>query len=233
MAKLSMTHHCVAINLKGYGRFEKEPGNYQHESVTDQLYHMFLQIGLGQFNLVTHKRGIVQTDFIVAKHPESVLKFGRGEQYLYHFNNKIVPQEAIVREAPCTGIMEDLKRFVILLYSFVAGFFPSDDIMARMFQEYSYGETGRAVPRYFNSSTFHQRWLCRRERLLDAWKCRVMILEGKESKSQPRDYKKSREHTPNAEDVNVRYINGSHFWTLEILESLEETTTAIQEKLDR
>lgn len=229
MAKLASKYYCVSVDLKGYGQSEKAPGNYQHEAVAEQLYAMFKQIGLEQFNLVTHDRGTVQADFIAAKHPESVLRYGRGEQHLYHFNPALAPQGPVFQNAPWTGIMEDPKRFVIWVYSFVAGSFPPDDIMARVIQEFSYEDCNRAVPRYFNSSTFRQEWICRRERLLPAWKCPIMIIEGKESKSQPREfYEEVSEYMPNAREVQVRYVRGGHFWSLE---SMQETYEVLLELL--
>lgn len=230
MAKLSATHYCVAVDLKGYGQSEKEAGNYQHEAVAEQLYTMLQQIGLKLFNLVTHDRGTVQADFMVAKHPESVLRYGRGEQHLYHFNPVLAPQGPIFRDAPWTGIMEDPKHFVVWVYSFVAGSFPPDNVMARVIQEFSYEGCGRAVPRYFNSSTFRQEWLCRRERLLRAWKCPILIMQGRDSKSQPMEfYENARDYIPNAKEVRVRFVNGGHFWSLE---SMEDTTKAIRELLE-
>jgi pimeloyl-ACP methyl ester carboxylesterase len=229
MAKLSTAYYCVGVDLKGYGQSEKEAGNYQHEGVAEQLFVMLQQIGLEKYNLVTHDRGTVQADFIVAKHPEAVLRYGRGEQHLYHFNPAIAPQGPIFRDAPWTGLMEDTNRFVLWTYTFVAGSFPPDDVMARLMQEFSYEGVNRAVPRYFNSSTFRQEWICRRERLLGAWKCPVMILEGRESKSQPREfYENAQEYIPNAKEVRVKYISGGHFWTVE---SMQETTDAILDLL--
>ena len=54
----------------------------------------------------------------------------------------------------------------------------------------------------------------------------MMIMQGYDSKSQPREfYEKAREYIPNAKEVEVRYMPGGHFWTLE---SPQETTDAIK-----
>ena len=51
-------------------------------------------------------------------------------------------------------------------------------------------------------------------------------MQGYDSKSQPREfYEKAREYIPNAKAVEVRYMSGGHFWTLE---SPQETTDAIK-----
>jgi hypothetical protein len=128
--------------------------------------------------------------------------------------------------SPWTGIMEDPKRFVVWAYTWIATLPISDAEMARVIQEFSYPGITRAVSRYFNSSSFRQEWLERRRRLLGSWKCSVVVMQGYDSKSQPREfYEKAREYLLNAKGVAVRYMPGGHFWTLE---SPRETTEAIR-----
>ena len=230
MSAFAETHRCIAIDLKGYGQSDTKPGNFQHEACSEDLFRMLQQIGVQRFNLATHDRGTVQGDFIAANHPESVLRYARGEQHLYHFNPALAPQGDFFKDAPWTGVMEDPRRFAIWVYTWITKLPIADAEMERVIQEFSYPGIVRAVPRYFNSSTFRQEWLARRNRLLAAWKCPVMIMQGYESKSQPREfYEKAREYIPNAKEVGVRYIPGGHFWTLE---SPEETTAAIRELLE-
>ena len=226
MAALAGTHHCVAVDLKGYGQSETGPGDYRHEGVSEQMFVMLKQIGLERFNLVTHDRGTVQGDFIAANHPDAVLRYARGEQHLYHFNPVLAPQGDIFMNSPWTGIMNDPKRFVVWVYTWIAIVPIPDAEMARVIQEFSYPGITRAVPRYFNSSSFRQEWLERRRRLLKSWKCPMVIMQGYDSKSQPREfYEQAREYLPNAKAVEVRYMPGGHFWTLE---SPKETTDAIK-----
>ncbi|KAK5456244.1 hypothetical protein LTS15_005563 [Exophiala xenobiotica] len=231
-------YRCIAVDLKGYGQSDKAPGDYRHEGAGEQLFDM-LQLILApngntndgkvvkRFNLVTHDRGTVQADFIVANHPDSIIRYMRGEQHLYHFNPLLAPQGDIFKDAPWTGIMEDPVRFVVWVHNFVRGKKPlPPNEMERVIQEFSYPGISRAVPRYFNSSSFRIEWLQRRQRLLKAWKCPVLIMQGYDSKSQPREfYENARDYIPNAERVAVQYIPGGHFWTLE---SPEETTDAIE-----
>lgn len=229
MVALSSSHRCIGVDLKGYGQSNTGVGDYTHEGCAEQLYTMLQQIGVEKFNIIGHDRGSVQADFIAANHPNSVLRYGRGEQHLYHFNPVLAPQEALFRDSPWTGLMEDPKRFAIWVYTWITNLPVSDQVMARVIQEYSYPGITRAVPRYFNSSSFRQEWLTRRRRLLKAWKCPVVIMQGYGSKTQPREfYENAREYIPNAKDVDVRYMSGGHFWTLE---SPDETTNAIRRLL--
>lgn len=217
MAALSQTHRCIAVDLKGYGQSSKAPGDYRHEGAGEQLFRMLQQVGAHRFNLVTHDRGTVQGDFLVANHPDNILRYARGEQHLYHFNPRLAPQGDIFMDAPYTGVMENPIQFVMWVYTFVAGKKPlPESEMERTIQEFSYPGITKAVPRYFNSSSFRQEWLQRRERLLAAWKCPVLILQGKESKSQPHEfYENVQDYIPNSPSVSVEFIPGGHFWTME------------------
>lgn len=173
----------------------------------------------------------MQADHIVGDHPDRVLRHGRGEQHLYHFNPVLAPQDQLFGDAPWTGLMEDAKRFAVWVYEFVCNLPVADDDMRRVIQEFCYPGITRAVPRYFNSSTFRQEWIERRTRLLDAWQCPVTIFEGADSRSQPREfYVDSRDYIPNAKSVDVTFISGGHFWTFE---SPEEATVAIRDALQR
>lgn len=241
MAALSSTHYCIGVDLKGYGQSSKQPGSYVHETVAEQLYEM-LQLILPEPKkcyFVTHDRGTVQADFICAKWPNPVLGYARGEQHLYHFNPVLAPQHEIFMNAPLTGVMRDPKRFVLLVYTWITKLPISDAVMERAIQEFSYPDIANVVPRYFMSSTFRQEWLARREGgwrqadgtlakhgLLEAWKCPLVIMQGYDSKTQPREfYEKAREYIPNARQVEVRFLPGGHFWTLE---SPKETTDAVR-----
>lgn len=230
MASLSDEYRCISIDLKGYGQSEKKPGDYRHEAAAAELVRLFDAIGVGEFNLVTHDRGTMQGDYIAAKHPERVLRYGRGEQHLYHFHPSLAPQGELFAEAPRNGIMDDPRHLVIWGYSWLSTHEVPEDELRRVIQEISYPDCVRAVPRYFNSSTFRQEWIDRRERLLPAWKCPVLILQGYDSKTQPREYYEgAREYIPNAKDVRVRHLHTGHFWPME---APAEVTAAIRELLE-
>lgn len=241
MAAFAHTHYCIGVDLKGYGQSDKQPGAYLHEIVAEQLFTLLLTIlpAPKEFCVITHDRGTVQADFICAKHPEHVLGYARGEQHLYHFNPALAPQHEIFMNAPYSGVMEDPKRFVNFVYTWITTKPVPDNEMERVIQEFSYPGLTHAVPRYFNSGNFRQEWLARRQGgwrkadgtlsqtgLLEAWKCPVVIMQGYDSKTQPREfYEKAKDYMPNAPAVEVVYMSGGHFWTLE---SPDETTEAVR-----
>lgn len=230
MASLAETHHCVAFDLKGYGQSEKSPGDYRHQAAAEQLVGALDIIGVDTFNLVTHDRGTVQGDFIAADHSSRVLRYGRGEQHLHHFHPSLAPQGAKFAEAPWSGLMDDPIHFVMFVYTWICKHQVPDDEMRRVIQEFSYEGINRAVPRYFNTATFRQEWIERRTRLIPAWTCPILIIEGYDSKSQPREfYENSRDYIPNAKDVEVRYIDAGHFWSME---RPSDVTLAVRELLE-
>lgn len=229
MAALAGDHHCLAFDLKGYGQSEKSPGDYRHQAAAEQLVAALDVVGVERFNLVTHDRGTVQGDYLAADHPDRVLRYGRGEQHLHHFNPALAPQAELFAEAPWTGMMNDPVDFTVFVYTWIAMHEVPDDEMRRVIQEFSYPDVNRGATRYFNSSTFRQEWIERRLRLIPAWKCPIMILEGYESKTQPREfYEHSRDYIPNAKSVEVRYIQAGHFWSME---RPDEVTALVRELL--
>jgi pimeloyl-ACP methyl ester carboxylesterase len=230
MAALSTTHRCIALDLKGYGQSSKEFGDYRHEAAAEQLMGALDLIGVDTFNIVSHDRGTAQADFIAANHPDRVLRYGRGEQHLYHFHPDLAPQAQLFADAPRTGLMEDPRDFVVWLYTWVTKYPVGDDDLRRTIQEFSYPDINRAVPRYFNAQSFRQEWLRRRRDLLPAWRCPVMIIEGYESRTQPREfYEHAQEYIPNARSVTVEYIDAGHFWPKE---RPDEVTALIRKLLD-
>jgi pimeloyl-ACP methyl ester carboxylesterase len=230
MAALSTTHRCIGIDLKGYGQSDKGFGDFRHEAAAEQLLGALDLAGVGSFNLVTHDRGTLQSDFIAAKHPDRVLRYGRGEQHLYHFHPDLAPQGPLFANAPRTGIMDDPRHFVVWIYTWISKYPIPDDEMRRTIQEFSYPGTNHAVPRYFNSQSFRQEWLRRRRELLASWTCPVMIMQGYDSKTQPREfYEESRQYIPNAPSVAVEYIEAGHFWSME---RPDEVTALVRKLLE-
>ena len=216
MDGLSETNRCIAFDLKGYGQSDKKVGDYRHEGAADQLLEAINLADVGTFNLVTHDRGTVQADFIAAKYPDRVLRYGRGEQHLYHFHPDLAPQGPLFADAPRSGLMDDPAYFVTWVYTWISKYPVPDDEMRRTIQEFAYPGVNAAVPRYFNSQSFRQEWLRRRRDLLPAWKCPIMIMQGYDSKTQPREfYESSREYIPDARSVAVEYVDAGHFWSME------------------
>lgn len=230
MAALSDAYRCIAVDLKGYGQSEKGRGDYRNAGAAEQLVGLLDALGLDTFRLVTHDRGTVQGDHVVARHPERVRHYVRGEQHLHHFHPDLAPHDELIAEAPWSGLMDDPKRFVLWTYTFVGNLPVPDDDLRRTIQEFSYPGVSRAVPRYGMTSTFRKEWIERRRDLMARWRCPVTLVQGHGSRSQPREfYADAARHLPNAAAVDVRFVPGGHFWPLE---SPQETGATFRAALD-
>jgi pimeloyl-ACP methyl ester carboxylesterase len=171
---------------------------------------------------------------LAALFPDRVLGYIRGEQHLVHYNPALSSQNDLFREAPYNGVMDDPQRLAVTAYMWLTAKQMPDEraTLERLAQELAYEGIKKAVPRYYGASTFRQEWLDRRGRLMSSWKCPIVILQGHDSPTQPRewfDLEEIRELVPQAKVLNVKFIPGGHFWPLE---SPEETTTAIREALE-
>ena len=226
MAVLSKDYHCIAVDLKGYGQSSKEMGDYRHEGASEQLFAMLQTIGVDKFFLVGHDRACVQTDFIAANHVENVLGYARTEQHFYHFNPVLAPQFELFRDAAYNHSLDDAKRVVYMAYTSLTRLPVPKEELARIIQEFSYPGIAKAVPRYYNSCSPLQEWYVRRQRLMLAWSCPVMLLQVYDSPSQPREFFEDVEqHMPNTKAVKLKFIPGGHFWPLE---SPKEATEGIR-----
>ncbi|KAF4469511.1 Haloalkane dehalogenase [Fusarium albosuccineum] len=226
-------YFCIAPDLKGYGQSSKEPGDYRNEGAAEQLAAMLHEIGVDKFYLVSHDRGSVQADCIAALYPDRVVGYIRGEQHLIHYNPALSTQHALFLNAPYNGIMSDPQRLAVTSYKWLTVRQVPDEAetLQRVAQELAYEGVDKAVPRYYGANTFHQEWLDRRKRLMASWRSPIVILQGYDSPTQPRewfDLEEIRGLVPNAKVLDVKFIPGGHFWPLE---SPAETTAAFREAL--
>ena len=221
MAVLCKKYHCIAIDMKGFGQSSKDPGDYTWEGVSEQFRALLDVLGLDKINLITHDRGTVLADYFAGNHPDRVIKYARGEQHLYHYHPMMSPQHALFGQV---SELADPRVRVCKSYGWAGRYPISDEHYERAIQEFAYPLTAVAVSRYFNSSTFRMEWIDRRTRLLKAWNFPIMIMEGKYSYTQPREfYVDSADYIPNSPEVIVEIIDGGHFWPLE---NVEDTNAA-------
>ena len=125
--------------------------------------------------------------------------------------------------------MEDPARFVVWSYLAVGGHPVADDDLRRTIQEFSYPGVTRAVPRHAMSSTIRGEWIERRADLMPRWRCPVTLLQGRDSRTQPREfYDDAADHLPHVPHVELRLLPAGHFWPLE---APAETSAVLREVL--
>jgi pimeloyl-ACP methyl ester carboxylesterase len=228
---LGGTFRCLAIDLKGYGQSEKGTGDFRQEGVAIQLQALLDQIGVDRFSLITHDRGTPVGDHLVARLGERVIRYGRGQQHLWKLHPDLHPQELMFTSPEAPSILANARTFVMAAYTLLAERPVQESDLVRTVQEFSYEGISRAVPRYFNSSSFRQEWIERRTRLIDAWRCPVLLLQGRDDPNQPHEFYTDPEvlaMLPAGSDVHL--FDAGHFWPFE---APAETVHVLEEFLTK
>lgn len=216
MAAVSDRHRCIAIDLKGYGQSDKRTGDYRQEGVAEQLIALLDTIGVDRFSLVTHDRGTPPADHLVAKIPDRVVRYGRGQQHLWHLHPTLHPQEGMFTAPTAPFVLEDARTTTIVAYTALGAKPVGDDLLARTIAEFSYPGINTAVPRYFNSSSFRQEFVERRTRLIPAWRCPVLLLQGKEDPGQPYEFYRDPDVLAKLpQGSGLHLFDAGHFWPFE------------------
>lgn len=227
---LSDRFRCVAIDLKGYGQSDKRSGDYRQEGVAMQLEALLDVLGVGEFSLVTHDRGVPPADHLVASLGVRVRAYVRGQQHLWHLNPKLHPQETVFLSPKAPAILGDARGFVATAYGWLVARPVAQSDLLRTVAEFSHPGIASAVPRYFHSSSFRQEWVDRRARLIGAWRSPVLVLQGAHDPMQPREYYLDQEVSRRLPaGSGVELLDAGHFWPFEApAESVQVIETFLQ-----
>ncbi|MGW7824534.1 alpha/beta fold hydrolase [Streptomyces puniciscabiei] len=220
---LGSTYRCIAVDLKGYGQSDKRTGDYRQEGVAIQLQALLDQLGVDRFSLITHDRGTPVGDHLVARMGERVIRYGRGQQHLWHLHPDLHPQEALFTGPDARTILTDARRLVTMAYTGLTKRQVAQADLVRTIQEFSHPGIAAAVPRYFHSSSFDQEWIDRRTRLIGSWTCPVLLLQGSDDPLQPREFYDDPEilaKLPGGSGLHL--FDSGHFWPFEAPEEMVE-----------
>lgn len=113
----------IAVDMKGYGRSDKEDTDYKWHTVAGQVLGLMDYLGVKQFYVVGHDWGALIGSLLVGDHPERILGFVRMEADL--ILDKSIwrkylqkPQWLLFRiGAIGTAMMQDAEWFVDFAYS--------------------------------------------------------------------------------------------------------------------
>lgn len=224
MAAVSDRHRCIAIDLKGYGQSDKRTGDYRQEGVAEQLRALLDVIGVDRFSIVTHDRGTPPADHLVAMVGDRVVRYGRGQQHLWHLHPSLHPQELMFTAPTAPFVLADARTTTIVAYTALAAKPVDDELLVRTIAEFSYPGINTAVPRYFTSSSFRQEWIERRSRLIGSWRCPVLLLQGKDDPGQPHEFYSDPEVLAMLpEGSGLHLFDAGHFWPFEAPQAAAET----------
>ncbi len=214
LPELAKHFRCIALDLKGYGQSHKERGDYRHEGVAQQVIALLDTLGLETFSLFSHDRGTVQADHLVARIAPRVRRWVRGSQHLWHYHPDLSPQEHMFTDPETRGILQQANVLVPRFFDLLCKHPIPRDTIVRAIQEFGRPGVGSAVERYFQSSTFRQEWLDRRTRLIEAWQCPTLILQGSDEPPMPREFYTD-DVAAKLPDGRIAFVDGGHFYVEE------------------
>ncbi len=211
---LAKHFHCIALDLKGYGQSHNERGDYRHEGVAQQVIALLDTLEIEGFSLFSHDRGTVQADHLVARIAPRVRRWARGSQHLWHYHPDLSPQEHLFTGLETRAILQQPKALVSRFFGWACKYPIPREAVVRTIQEFGRPGVGLAVERYFQSSTFRQEWLDRRTRLIDAWRCPTLIVQGSDEPPMPREFY-TEDVAARLPDARIVFVDGGHFYVEE------------------
>ncbi len=184
---LSDAYHVIALDLKGYGQSDKADGNYAIDHVAEEILALLEEIGLEQWNLVTHDWGSLIGDFLAGRHPERVLQYVRMEAPLAAFDASNHPQFTLFRDQDyARHLFANAEAFVRFVYQErTVQAVPETDLQ-HIIEEFSRPGVAEAVPRYFRDMS--EPVLRERAALYAHMHFPVLLLQGALDPAQPRWY---------------------------------------------
>jgi pimeloyl-ACP methyl ester carboxylesterase len=151
----------------------------------------------------------------------------RGQQHLWHLNPKLHPQEAIFLSPEAPGLLGNPRP---------GSSSPPPTAGCQRDQSYrricSGPSRSSAIPgsrarcRGISTRRHFVRRIDRRERLIDAWRSPVLVLQGADDPMQPREYYVDEDvsrRLPAGSEVEL--LDAGHFWPFE---APEESAQAIE-----
>jgi pimeloyl-ACP methyl ester carboxylesterase len=209
---LARQFRVIAIDLKGYGRSDKQEGDYAASTVARETLALLDHIGVDRFHLAGHDWGVMIADNICHQVPDRVERYVRcclslhcydARNSLHHQWNGRYPEKATRR-------MKNADAYVRVWFdtSCKPETKPSEDDLLGTIAEFAYPGIAEAVPRYFRDM--------RNSEAVDysRFTMPVLYIHGEHDPRQPLEYARGmEEHVPGLEAILL--LDCGHFVTLE------------------
>lgn len=209
MADLAKDYYVIAVDTLGYGQSDKRPEvDVSYAAVAASLTELLDTIQVERFNLITHDRGSVISDHLIATDGMSdrILAFLRTQQSFDQPHGLPRPDH----EAMMTPEFHQADNFIRSLYAgnYVSVQVPEEEL-ARLEWEWGFVGTPEASARTFQGTSFDIEREFRMANTVPKMTMPVVIMQGSRDPAQkPEEYYRSAELLPNG---RVVIVDANHF----------------------
>ncbi|MEL7217953.1 MAG: alpha/beta hydrolase [Pseudomonadota bacterium] len=209
MADLAKDHYVIAVDTLGYGQSDKRPElDVSYSAVAASLVKLLDKIRVDRFNLITHDRGSVISDHLIATDGMSdrILAFLRTQQSFDQPHGLPRPDHA----AMMTAEFHKAENFIRSLYAgnYVSVQVPEEELV-RLEWEWGFAGTPEASARTFQGTSFDIEREFRMANTVPKMTMPVVIMQGTRDPAQkPEEYYRSAELLPNG---RVVFVDTNHF----------------------
>ncbi len=240
MTALAGAFHCIAFDLKGYGQSAhptRDQSNYDYAHCATEWVGLFDTLGLDQFVLVAHDRGVVIADHFCALEGAAGRLRGyvrmqqsgnrphsepRPPHELFHSPEAVPYFESGPLVETAYGLIERDDGQPSLVHTPLA----TEDI-DRMRTEIQHPGVGEGMSASFVSAGFDRELEDRLNGLFAAMTMPVLFLQGRyDPGQQPHEYETVTDEVPNGQ---LQFVDAGHF---PHLEQPALVTTAIRTFVD-
>ena len=208
MSHLADDYYVIAVDTLGYGQSDKRPEiDVSYSAVSRSLTSLLDSIGVTKFNLISHDRGSIISDHLIAQDRmnDRILAFLRMQQSFDKPHGFPRPAHAdMAREEWQAG------NVVRGRYQspYVSVEVPESEI-ARLEWEFKFPGTAAAAARTFEGTSFEIERAFRIENTIPNMTMPVVILQGiRDPGQRPEEYFRSADLLPNG---RVILVDANHF----------------------
>jgi pimeloyl-ACP methyl ester carboxylesterase len=229
-------YRCIAIDMKGYGRSDKEDENYDWHAVAKETLELLGSLGVEKFYVVGHDWGSLISSVMVSDHPQQILGYVRMQADLIRGGMLRAmarkPQFLLFQSNwLATFMMRDAEWFIDQVYPprMLKSFNPID--RAYFIYEFSRPKVAEQVPKYFQLRNWD----------LDAGLTKicknrfpfpVLILQADSDPAQPAT--SFADVSSECPHVELKWIKGaSHFSNLDQPEQVAEAINEFLRRCER
>ncbi|MEM1289021.1 MAG: alpha/beta hydrolase [Pseudomonadota bacterium] len=209
MSLLADDYYVIAVDVLGYGQSDKGPEtDVSYAAAADSLVTLLDKIGVTEFNLISHDRGTIISENLLAIEGASdrVLAFVRMQQSFDQPHGLPRPPH----EAMATVEFQNQPSLARSAYSGAYGSvqFP-ERFLQRLDWEFGFPGTAEAAARTFQGTSFDIELAFRMEKVVPKMTMPVLLVQGDQDPGQKaEEYMTSADLLP---DARVAIVGANHF----------------------